>query len=47
MEIDYTEDCFECNGEQTLSVSAWVDESGEITKFFNQECSSCGWNQQS
>ena len=48
MEIDYTEDCFECNGEQTLSVIAIMDiESGEIVKFINQECSACGWNQQS
>ena len=47
MEIDYTEDCFECNGEQTLSVLARIDDSGEVVKFINQECSSCGWNQQS
>ena len=46
--VDYTEDCFECNGEQTLSVLAWMDfESGEIVQFINQECSACGWNQQS
>ena len=32
MEIDYTEDCFECDGEQTLSVSALMDfTSGEIS----------------
>ena len=47
MEIDYTEDCFECEGQQTLSVLAWIDESGEIVKFINQECNACGWNQQS
>ena len=47
MEIDYTEDCFECDGQQTLSVLAWIDKSGEIVKFINQECSVCGWNQQS
>ena len=47
-QIDYTEDCFECDGEQPLSVSALMDfTSGEIIKFINQECSACGWNQQS
>ena len=47
-QIEYTEDCFECEGVQTLSVEAIMDfESGEIVKFINQECSSCGWNQQS
>ena len=48
MEIDYTEDCIECKSEQTLSVLAIMDfESGEIVMFVNQECSACGWNQQS
>ena len=47
-QIDYTEDCFECNGNNTLSVVAIMDfESGEIVSFINQECSACGWNQQS
>tara|TARA_R100000687_G_C6315406_1_gene102456 strand:- start:16 stop:165 length:150 start_codon:yes stop_codon:yes gene_type:complete len=46
--IDFTDDCYECNGEQTLSVLAWMNvDSGEIVSFINQECSSCGWNQQS
>ena len=48
MEIDYKEDCFECNGIQTLYVLAWVNAmSGEIIEFILQECSACGWNQQS
>ena len=47
-EIEYTEDCFECEGNNTLSVLAIMDaETGEIVKFINQECSVCGWNQQS
>ena len=46
--VDYTEDCFECDGEQTLSVVAWMDmASGEFIKYINQECCACGWNQQS
>ena len=47
-QIDYTEDCFECDGQQTLSVVAIMAmASGEIEKFVDQECSACGWNQQS
>ena len=47
-EIEYTEDCIECEGEQALSVLAVMDiDSGEIVKFINQECVICGWNQQS
>ena len=47
-EIEYTEDCIECEGEQALSVLAVMDiDSGEIVKFINQECAICGWNQQS
>ena len=45
-QIDYTEDCFECEGTQTLSVKALMDfDSGEIVKFIEQECCACGWNQ--
>ncbi len=48
MKIDYKEDCFKCNGKDTLFVAAWLDtETQEIVKFINQECSCCGWNQES
>ena len=43
--MDWTEDCFECDGEQTLSVAGLVDTNGEVVKFYEQECSACGWNQ--
>ena len=46
-EIDYTEDCIECEGNNALSVLALIDEHGEIVRFINQECAICGWNQQS
>ena len=44
--IDYSEDCIECEGSNTLNVKATVDvDTGEIVKFSEQECSACGWNQ--
>tara|TARA_Y100000310_G_scaffold219211_1_gene220616 strand:- start:409 stop:561 length:153 start_codon:yes stop_codon:yes gene_type:complete len=47
-EIEYTEDCISCEAIDALNVKAIADvDSGEIVKFINQECSVCGWNQQS
>ena len=44
--IDYSEDCFECDGDNTLSVRATVNiDTGEVVKFHEQECCACGWNQ--
>ena len=46
--IEYNEDCFECNGENTLTVKADINvDTGEVVKFHEQECCACGWNQQS
>ena len=45
---EWCEDCFECNGEQTLNVKGVIDSlTGDIVKFIEQECIACGWNQQS
>jgi hypothetical protein len=47
-EIEYQEDCISCEAVDTLNVKAIADvDSGEIVKFINQECTACGWNQQS
>ena len=44
--MEYTEDCFECNGSNTLTVKASVNiDTGEVVKFHEQECHACGWNQ--
>jgi hypothetical protein len=44
--IEYQEDCFECNGNNTLNVKASVNvDTGEVVKFHEQECYACGWNQ--
>ena len=44
--IDYSEDCIECEGSNTLNVRATVDiDTGEVIKFHEQECHACGWNQ--
>ena len=46
--IDYSEDCIECDGSNTLSVRATVNvDTGDIVKFHEQECCACGWYQQS
>ena len=44
--MSWTEDCIECEKEQTLSVTGFVDvDTGEVLKFCEQECYACGWNQ--
>ena len=44
--MSWTEDCIECEKEQTLSVTGFVDiDTGEVVKFHEQECHACGWNQ--
>ena len=44
--MSWTEDCIECEKEQALSVTAFVNmDTGEVVKFCEQECYACGWNQ--
>ena len=46
--IDYSEDCIECDGSNTLSVRATVNvDTGDIVKVHEQVCCACGGNQQS
>ena len=45
-EAEWCEDCFECNGSQTLNVKGMIDTlTGEVASFIEQQCKACGWNQ--